>query len=169
MSSLKRLIEWLALSLVGFLLTVCRFAMGGLFTANVYAEHKNFGYTKLSGSTKPRLLGRCCVRPVWCIDIPDGSIDRLSRECKTLMCKHRCALVSCKLVWSDPGSEESRCFIPPQRGLQRSVLTNRNYIQRHTCSGELAHLNEALQVQQSKYVDVAAIDQRISVLPGEIS
>ena len=29
---------------IGFPVTVCRFAMGGIFTNNFYAEHKTFGY-----------------------------------------------------------------------------------------------------------------------------
>ena len=54
-------------------------------------------------------------------------------------------------------------------GLQRSVLTNRNYIPRHNQVGEVATLTEALQVHLLDYVDVAGIDRRISALPGEVS
>ena len=35
--------------------------------------------------------------------------------------------------------------------------------------GAQAHHNEALQVRKFKYVDTAAIDRRISALPGEVS
>ena len=55
-----------------------------------------------------------------------------------------------------------------EAGLQRSVLTNRNHIRRLSGAGKATHHVDAYN-QQNQLVDVAAIDRRIMLLPGEVS
>ena len=78
------------------------------------------------------------------------------------MCaQHRCARVSCKVVRSDPRTEGSRTT---------TICTEEHELHmRQVQVGELAQLNEALQVHYGRYIDVAAIDRRINALPGEVS
>ena len=42
-------------------LTVCRFAMGGIFTTDVYAEHKTFGYHKTVCEARNPAYCKCAV------------------------------------------------------------------------------------------------------------
>lgn len=41
--------------------TFCRFAMGGLFTTNIYAEHKTFGNKKAVCGVRNHAYCKCAV------------------------------------------------------------------------------------------------------------
>ena len=43
-------------------ITVCRFAMGGIFSTNVYAEHKTFGYHKNVCGVRYPAYCKCAVQ-----------------------------------------------------------------------------------------------------------
>jgi hypothetical protein len=42
-------------------LTVCRFAMGGIFTTELYEEHKTFGYLKTVCGARNPAYCKCAV------------------------------------------------------------------------------------------------------------
>jgi hypothetical protein len=49
------------LVLLKWLITFCRFAMGGLFSTNVYAEHRTFGYHKTVCGARNPAYCKCAV------------------------------------------------------------------------------------------------------------
>jgi len=100
-----------------------------------------------------------CVRPVWRVPIQEVNMERLSKGCKSLMCRTSMRISKLQslprslsgLVCREAYSEESRTTIPIAIG---TVLTpikdrgrlNMNCIPRQVWAGESAHLDEALQV-----------------------
>lgn len=46
---------------LGLLVTFCRFAMGGIFTTNIYAEHKTFGNHKTVCGERNPAYCKCAV------------------------------------------------------------------------------------------------------------
>jgi hypothetical protein len=96
--------------------------------------------TRLQTYTEPQAgINIVCAPSMVRLNIPEGNINRLSEGCKSLMCTASMRIVSCKVVCREAFTEESRTT--------KICTEGHELYMRHVWAGELAHLNEALQVQ----------------------